>query len=184
MDTLKYLVKKYKLAGPLKSPLELPNVSRGDLAKVFTELGFSKGAQVGTWEGTYTTQLCAANPKLKLIGVDLNSSTPRKVVPDNCKLVHMSSLDAAHRTVDGSLDFVYLDTNTNLTATMEDLALWSKKVRVGGVIAGHDFFRYRPETGRHTRQAVMAYTGAYKINPLMIIGLNKDRIRSWLWVKA
>ncbi len=184
MDTLKYLAKKYKLALPAKSIVELPNVSRADLAKVFAELGFTKGAEVGTWTGSYTAQLCAANPKLKLIGVDINSSTPRKATPDNCKIVRMSGLDAAKRFVDESLDFVYLDINTNLTETMENLSAWSKKVRSGGIIAGHDFFRYRPQANVHTREAVMAFTGAYKIQPLVVVGLSKERVRSWFWIKA
>lgn len=184
MDTLKYLAKKYRLNLSAASPVELPNVSRADLAKLFAELGFTKGAEVGTWAGAYTTQLCGANDKLKLIGIDLNSKTPKKALPDNCKLVRMSSLDAAKRIVDGSLDFVYLDLDQNLTSSITNFSAWSKKVRVGGIVAGHDFFRYRPKNNVHTRAAVIAYAGTYRIHPWFVIGVAKERVRSWFWVKA
>lgn len=184
MDTLKYLAKKFKFSLPAGAYVDLPNLGQADLAKLFAELGFSKGAQVGTWQADYSAQLCAANPKLNLIGIDIDSSTPRRNIPDNCKLVRMSSLDAAKRVVDESLDFVYLDINDSLTPTLESISAWSKKVRKGGVIAGHDFFRFRPQSNLHTRQAVLAYTSTYKISPLIITGQNKERVRSWFWVKA
>jgi predicted O-methyltransferase YrrM len=184
MDPLKYLAKKYKLDLSTKSPLDLPNVSRADLAKLFSELGFTKGAEVGTWTGEYSAVLCNANPKLRLIGIDLNSSTPKKNVPDNCKLVRMPSLDAVKRVVDGSLDFVYLDLNQDLSTTIANLSQWTKKVRRGGIIAGHDFYRFRPQTTLQTRQAVLAYTNAYHIKPWFVIGLAKERVRSWLWVNS
>ncbi len=184
MDTLKYLAKKYNLNLSARLPLELPNVGRDDLAKLFAELGFTKGAEVGTWTGAYTTQLCKANNKLKLIGIDLNSKTPKKAVPSNCKLVKMTSLDAAKRVVDGSLDFVYLDGDTDLTSTISNLTAWSKKVRVGGIVAGHDFYRFRPKSGLHTREAVLVYIGTYRIAPWFVTSLTKERVRSWFWVKA
>ncbi len=184
MDTLKYIAKKYKLNLASRAPIEIPKVSRDGLAKLFSELGFTKGAEVGTWTGAYTAQLCGANKNTKLIGVDLNSKTPRRIVPQNCKLIKMSSLDAAKKVVDNSLDFVYLDTNSNLAATLTDLTEWSKKVRVGGIIAGHDFFRHRPQNNVHTREGILVYTSTYKINPLFVVGYPNDRIRSWFWVKA
>lgn len=184
MDTLKFISQKYKLNLATRSPIELPKMGRKDLSHLFSELGFTRGAEVGTWTGSYTSHLCSVNPNLKLIGVDLTSTTPKKSVPTNCKLLKSSSLEAAKRIVDGSLDFVYLDVDHNFTDTAVDISEWSKKVKKGGIIAGHDYFRYRSHTQIHTQEAVNAYTNAYRVAPWFVIGRNKDRVRSWFWVKV
>lgn len=184
MDTLKYIAKKYNLDLSAKPPIELPMVGRADLAKLFAQLGFTKGVEVGTWKGVYTNLLCSANPKLKLIGVDLHSSTPQNTLPSNCRLVKMNSLAAARRAVNGSMDFVYLDTEHDLASTLADISEWIKKVRVGGIIAGHDYFRYRAKNNVYTRKGVITYTDTHHIAPWFIIGRNPDHIRSWFWVKV
>jgi len=183
MDTLKYIAKKYRLKLEGQFPIELTKVGRNDLAKLFAELGFSKGVELGTWQGNYSAALCDANPQLQLFGIDLNSKTPRKAVPNNCRLIRMGSLDAAKRFVDASLDFVYLDGDHDLAATTNDLQEWVKKVRSGGIIAGHDYFRYRHTAQVRAYEAVIAYTGAYRIAPWFVIGREVDPVRSWFWVK-
>ncbi|HEX7375626.1 MAG TPA: class I SAM-dependent methyltransferase, partial [Pirellulales bacterium] len=49
------------------------------------------------------------------------------------------SEEAAALFDDGSLDFVYLDADHSQTAMTRDLHLWYKKLRRGGLFAGHDF---------------------------------------------
>lgn len=51
----------------------------------------------------------------------------------------MSSLEAAPKIPDYSLDFVYLDARHDYAAVMEDLHAWHTKVRPGGILAGHDY---------------------------------------------
>ena len=48
------------------------------------------------------------------------------------------SLDAA-KEIEGMLDFCYIDACHEYEAVKEDLAAWYPKVKVGGVIGGHDF---------------------------------------------
>ena len=47
MQTLDYIVKKYglNLDGPM--PIEIKNTNREDLPKLFHELCFTKGAEIG-----------------------------------------------------------------------------------------------------------------------------------------
>lgn len=172
MQTIKYLLRRY--GNP-------PTLGRSDLARVFAKQGMTRGAIVGTWNGGFADQLCSANPKLKLIGVDINNSTPRKAVPGNTKLLTMKSLEAAKKIVDASLDFVYLDTNSDLAATVADIAAWSTKVKPGGIMSGDDYYRYRAHTGVQTYEAVNAYVQAYHVGSLF---LTKDRVHSWFWFKA
>jgi hypothetical protein len=51
----------------------------------------------------------------------------------------MTSLEAAPRIPDYSLDFVYIDARHDYASVMEDLIAWVPKVRPGGIVAGHDY---------------------------------------------
>lgn len=51
----------------------------------------------------------------------------------------LTSLAAAARVPDRSLDFVYIDARHDYASVMEDLAAWFPKVRPGGIFAGHDY---------------------------------------------
>lgn len=51
----------------------------------------------------------------------------------------MPSLDAAKLYEDQSLDFVFLDANHSYQGAKEDIAAWRKKVKPGGIFAGHDY---------------------------------------------
>lgn len=55
------------------------------------------------------------------------------------ELVRDTSVNAAKRFDDGSLDFVYIDADHRYDAVVGDLSAWFDKVRVGGVLAGHDY---------------------------------------------
>lgn len=184
MNTLRYITEKYGLKDITKSPIDVAKMSRAELAKVFAKLGFVKGAQVGMWNDNYFKVLCDFNPKLQLYGIDIANKIAKKDVPNNCKMVRMSSLDAAKKFVDASLDFVYIDSNQDFVSSTNDIDAWSKKVRPGGIVAGHDFFAYRAKTNLHTREALMAYVSAYHVTPWFVIGREIDQVRSWFWVKV
>ena len=49
------------------------------------------------------------------------------------------SLEVAQHIPDGSLDWVYLDADHTVEGCKADLETWGKKVKKGGIIAGHDF---------------------------------------------
>jgi hypothetical protein len=50
-----------------------------------------------------------------------------------------TSLEAARRVDDRTLDFVYLDARHDYDSVKEDLEAWFPKVRPGGIVAGHDY---------------------------------------------
>ena len=55
-------------------------------------------------------------------------------------VMRMTSEEAAGLISDQSLDFVYIDAAHDYTAVMSDMVAWWPKVRVGGVLSGHDFY--------------------------------------------
>lgn len=50
-----------------------------------------------------------------------------------------TSVEAAARVEDGSLDFVYVDARHDRESVLEDLEAWYPKLRPGGIFAGHDY---------------------------------------------
>ena len=64
-------------------------------------------------------------------------------------VLRLLSADAALRIPDASLDFVFIDANHAYEFAREDIALWTPKVRPGGVVSGHDY-NFNPEA-KHGR---------------------------------
>ncbi len=50
-----------------------------------------------------------------------------------------SSVEAATKFSDNSLDFVYIDAAHDYENVKKDITAWLPKVKIGGVIAGHDY---------------------------------------------
>ena len=55
------------------------------------------------------------------------------------KVHRMTSAQAAAQVADNSLDYVYIDARHDYCSVKLDLELWWPKIRVGGIIAGHDY---------------------------------------------
>jgi predicted O-methyltransferase YrrM len=55
------------------------------------------------------------------------------------RVLRIDSVRAARCFDDKSLDFVFIDGAHNYLAVKADLAAWAPKVKVGGVLAGHDY---------------------------------------------
>ncbi len=84
----------------------------------------------------------------KYICVDLVRHTDREVpvfIKDPRTVYHQMYSSSAHVLVpDDSLDFLYIDANHEYPGVCEDIQLWVPKVKIGGIIAGHDFSVYHP----------------------------------------
>lgn len=67
-----------------------------------------------------------------------------KLILDNFKLnpkiwiLRGFSREIVKEVKNNSLDFVYIDANHRYDYVYEDIELWYNKVKVGGIIAGHD----------------------------------------------
>lgn len=210
MNTLDWICNTYGLSSEQRNPIEIPNLSRDDLGGWFQTLGFTHGVEIGTEQGVFAEILCRAHPDLHLTCVDawqayqgyrdhvsqeklegFYTATQTRLKPYHVNFIRAFSLDAVKQFPDRSLDFVYIDANHELPFVMNDIIQWSKKVRKGGIVAGHDYYKStRFETKNHTVYAVDAYTQAYRIAPWFLLGRKekragekRDKSRSWLWVQ-
>jgi hypothetical protein len=96
--------------------------------------------------------------KLDLVELSSSQSTIAENLKPVLQLVTairspMSSVEASKLYADGSLDFVMLDADHTLTSVRADIAHWYPKVRVGGILSGHDFSHYFPGVMRAALEA-------------------------------
>jgi len=169
--------------------------TRRDLAQLYNQLGYKFGAEVGVQRGHHAKTLFRNIKGLKLICVDpwtaYNRVSQERVdnIFESCKTrlkrfdveyMKMTSMDAVKLIPDRSLDFVYIDGLHEFDSVMRDLICWSRKVRFGGIVAGHDYYIFY-QGG--IVPAVNAYTRAHNINDWYITTGDSDGYPSWFWVQ-
>jgi len=183
-----YLIRKFSISPQrLKAPMpiELNNFHRNDLAQLFAELGFKRGAEIGVAEGNYSEVLLKANPECELLLIDpwhaysenpqnktkekhqfAWAETKRKIgLYKKAQMLVERSMDAINFVLDESLDFVYIDGNHSFDFVMQDLIEWSKRVRSGGIVSGDDYYQLDQKrwVGGGVVEAVQAYVNAHRI---------------------
>lgn len=173
-------------------PLAGRTGGREVLAQVLGDLGFNRGAEIGVRAGEYSLALCQANPQIELFCVDpwLHPVPSRqhrserylrrakaKLEPFNATIIRKTSMEALADFENDSLDFVYIDADHTFDCVCMDIIGWSKKVRSGGIVAGHDYYQfYRGGVVA----AVDAYTRCHDIRPWYV---TLEETPSWFWEK-
>lgn len=192
-------------------PFEIPDSSRNDLPDFFVKMRFKVGAEIGVYKGEFSEII--AKSGLKLYSID-----PWKIYKDfgnprgqerldfqyehtkrllssykNSEIIRKTSMEAVEDFKDNSLDFVYIDANHEFRYIAEDLVEWTKKVRSGGIVSGHDYFYTKTGTNDvywHVAHVLKAYIRAYNIPNFYLIGSKdpkegekRDKWRSWMFVK-
>lgn len=185
MDTLNFVLNKLNISldGQKRMPISLPGFTRNDLAKLFNDLGYTRGVEIGVENGFYSEILCQSNPKLHLYSIDpfqtyptsgLNTQDKQEVYyrralarlsKYSCELLRLYSDVAVNLFEDRSLDFVYIDGNHFFPHVAADLYNWSKKVKIGGILSGHDYWQKRHWAESHVVPVVNAFTTVYEIHP-------------------
>ena len=197
--------------------VEIPDVGRrqlpGFLAK---DMGFKVGVEIGVQRAYFTRRL--ARTGMKIYGVDpwlaygdyrdgekyqIKQDKLYQIALDNvkefpnCELVRKTSMEAVKDFEDKSLDFVYIDGHHGFKYVTEDIFEWTKKVKIGGVISGHDY-AYSKVTKNENQPYILqvkyvidAYTKAFKIKNWWVLGRKhkvkegerRDQYRSWFWFR-
>jgi hypothetical protein len=118
--------------------------------------------EVGVLRGAFSNVLIKSNPK-SLTLIDCWQTLSTDEFPDyvdytqekwdsirhkvekrflkhkNVNIIKAKSMQAVTKFADNSLDFVYLDGNHTYDFVKQDLNAWYNKVKVGGILAGHDY---------------------------------------------
>jgi len=160
------------------------------LAKFIGDQGFNYGAEIGVQRGWFSEILCQNIPDLRLICVDpwnihhydegYFGRTKHRLKNYNVEYLRMTSQEAVKKVFDESLNFVYIDAAHDFDNVVVDIIKWSAKVKIGGIVSGHDY-DFRNQGG--VVQAVNAYTRAHHITTWYATTKAKEHF-SWFWVKG
>lgn len=206
--TLEYIRDKYQVNLEAESPIAILKTNRKLMAQTLNELGFKVGVEVGTAEGYYARDICEAIPGVKLSCVDIWASydgyqeyidreekclveAHKLLDPYGCEFIRKYSMDAVKDFADGSLDFVYIDGAHDFKNVAMDMCEWSKKVKIGGVVYGHDFKRRHHKWIVDVKDVVIPFSYAKRVQPVFILGeqsnhndgMFKEGSQSWLFVR-
>jgi len=162
--------------------------------KVLNLFGCKVGAEIGVNKGRFSKWMCHKIRPLKLFLVDpyksykeyseyldqnemdsIYAEAQERVKRYDCEFVKKASMDALKDFNDESLDFVYIDGNHAYQYVLDDIRGWSKKVKVGGIVSGHDYSPY------HFKNVVKAVDQYIKENNIRVWYRTKNS--NWFFVK-
>ena len=185
-NTQERFLQKFGIDPNQKAPIKVTNVTRTEMAKFFHEMNFKVGAEIGVAQGWHAEILCRENPQARLYAIDIwepyagfNEYVDRidhyyqqakdRLAPYNCRLIKGFSMDAIKQFDDNSLDFVFIDGAHDFKNVAMDICEWSKKVRPGGIVYGHDYKRW----GEHSHN----FKKGYKVDV-------KDCVQAYMYAKG
>lgn len=195
-------------------PAKILDCSRNELPEFFKQMNFKIGAEVGVYKGEFTEKFCKAG--LKMYAIDpwhsytgsgrtqkrqerqnfLYEHAKRVLAPYNdCTIIRKTSMDAVKDFKDRSLDFVYIDGDHCFKNIAEDIYEWTWKVKIGGVVSGHDYYCTIPQAKNvvcHIGAVVDAYVKVFGIENFYVFGRSKpleqeqknNKYLSWLFFRS
>lgn len=178
-------------------PIRMKYLDRNYLPKLCAEFGLTYGAEVGVERGLFSKVFCETIPKIELllvdtwaVGEDMMSKEVGQALADrryrqaqrrlkgyNVKFLKGKSMDMVRDIPYESLDFVYIDAAHDFDNVVMDIVEWTKRVRKGGLIAGHDYYKFR-EAG--VIEAVDAYIKCHRLRDVF---LTNEISPSWFFSK-
>lgn len=196
-ETSEYIIKRFGVRAD-RTPTTI-SCTRECLPALFKDLGYKIGAEIGVRKGYFSESLCVGNPQGWLYSIDpwvvhdsykeysqqkeldrvYHKAINRLSKYSNCKIVRKFSIDAAADFHNESLDYVYIDANHDYQPALDDLKSWVPKVRVGGIVSGHDYGR-DDDSGIRVKEAVDEYVRTHGVSGLFV---TSERSSSFLWVK-
>ncbi|MCX5694964.1 MAG: class I SAM-dependent methyltransferase [Candidatus Omnitrophica bacterium] len=146
------------------------------------------GVEVGVWKGEYSEHLLKYSKLSTLFSVDPWKEFDKKIYNDadnipqdeyekiaemvinklrkygkRSRVIRKASYEASSLFGDSTLDFIYIDANHSYEACKEDLEFWWKKLKIGGVFAGHDFRDGQLSNGNYgVKRAVTEFTRSHR----------------------
>jgi hypothetical protein len=164
--------------------------SRDELPALLNARGLlERGAEIGVKQGRYSDELLSNWRGGELISIDpwlsadpdeyvdrsnvsqdrfdeFHEETRKRLAGYGARstIWRLTSVEAAAKVPDHSLDFVYIDARHDYDSVKEDVEAWCSKVRPGGIMAGHDYVDGDlPEGEFYVKSAVDEFFGDREI---------------------
>ena len=168
--------------------------TREHLAELYSELGYTVGAEIGVRRGRFSQLILSKNPSLKMHCIDpwtpfgrhsqerqdrYFENAQARLKEYDVTFIKKTSMDALEDFDDESLDFVYVDGLHDFDNVMSDIIGWNRKVRSGGIVSGHDYIHLH---GCGVIPAVNAFVEGHNIREWYITQ-EYTPAPSFFWVK-
>lgn len=198
MNRKQFLLEKFNCNGNAPHFVRLSRWKQ--LPYLMDEMGLKVGVEVGTEQGRFADCLLRKIPNLKLSVIDCwegyegyrkhmkekikeYEKKARERLGGRCEIIKKYSMEAVKDFADNSLDFVFIDGNHEFRQVIDDIDEWTKKVKVGGLVMGHDFTLVDNGYERiDVEPAVRAWTEAKGIKTWFVTE-EGDRMPTWFWIK-
>ena len=175
-----------------------PEMRSNFFPNLINKMGLKIGAEIGVDKGIFSNVLMQKSKLEKLYCIDiwqnedkfeLTKSTLKPWMDiERVEIIRKLSIDASKDIPDDSLDFCYIDGDHSLEGIYVDLRAWIHKVKVGGILAGHDYKDGRASGtkdhfGYHLRNKVKLVVDdfcpryGYKLKTI------RSRVLNWYLVK-
>ena len=146
--------------------------------------------EVGSWKGRSSSYMAVeilnSGKNIKFDCLDLFSLWPMhyedflentKIVKHIINPVIGRSNEIVHTYKNESLDFVFIDAGHTYEDVIEDLTNWLPKVKIGGILAGHDYSpEYPYEHSIGVNKAIEEFFGKDKIEAREVCWIYKKQI--------
>lgn len=173
------------------------NLDRKQLLNVLPKNGTV--AEIGVYRGEYSKEILTISTPKKLLLIDAwrtmldgENIDPKfelfyKEVQEkfnnipNIHIMRNTSIEAANKIEENSLDWVYIDGDHHYEPCLNDLRAYASKVKTEGYICGHDWVT-KPKAGFGVNQAVQEFI---KETQFILVGLtNEDNFKSYIIAKT
>ena len=175
------------------------------LASFMVEQGYKSFVEIGCKEGRTTGHILANVPDSHVIAVDPwitqeASADPTKETYESwdfekieaefwknvgehkhrCVMVRDTSEQAANLTFQdaGDFDLIFIDALHDYEHVKQDIALWWPKVRIGGMLTGHDFNHKWPGCERAVAEFLnLMHVGVAPDSVWFVVKVSEDQFR-------
>ena len=121
--------------------------------------------ELGSFIGESANMLLGFNSIKHIDCVDLSESLlkqtetrlKRFISLNRCSLHNKSSYDFLTQIPNNYMDVVYIDANHCYEYIKKDITEWTKKVRKGGIVSGHDYLYFKTPGSCAVKTAVNEY---------------------------
>lgn len=165
-----------------------------------------EGAEIGVYKGGFSLFVVSNTPMRHLYLVDrwrhednykdiLNNPDDeqeaiyKNVVKmfsgmPNVTIIREDSLIAANLFRDGGLDWVHIDADHSYESCKADIETWASKVRIGGIVAGHDYADIENDkVSFGVKRAVDEYVAKHGHDLKLSLDANINPLPTWYFVK-
>ncbi len=199
MNREQYIINKYKIDTSKPAPYEIKISRWQSFPKLLAELEIKFMAEIGVEKGVYSDCLLKKIPDLTLFCIDpwkiysdyrqgMEFDTERyykhasELLSNRAHIIRKYSLEAVKDFDDLGLDAIFIDGNHDFQNCTNDIVEWEKKVKKGGIVAGHDYCNEVCKNERiDVKGVVDGWTSSQGIKTWFLT--TGDRRQVWFYIK-